>query len=202
MNYYIDRDRWIRIREHHLKSLDIALKSGYVDKQIIPIINIINSVEYYVTRSSCYGRVLLVDSESLPRKGYDNILGKYHHPINISDVEEVVNNVSKGILWMNIESTILHVASMNIEYAEKLLAIAFESGYRNSSIIAYSKRGVTIEILESNKYTIPVYSLDSGYLLIRDKLMYIIQQINNMFSRIERKKNEFITRFKKVFNIR
>ena len=202
MNYYIDRDKWIRIREYHLKSLNIALKSGYVDKQIIPIINTINSIEYYVTRSSCYGRVLLVDSDSLPKKGNDNILGKYHHPINISDIEKAVHNVSKGILWMNIESTILHVASINIEYAKRLLAIAIKSGYRKSSIIAYSKRGVTIEILESNKHTIPVYSIDSGYLLIHDKLGYIIQQINNMFSRIERKKNEFITRFKKVFNIR
>ncbi len=186
------RDRWFDIKNHHLTKLDTALKKGLVDEGVIPILNAINQFEEYVTRSSCYGRVSFTVEEGLIKKGKGKIIYKNHGPINLETVEQLVEKIERGVLWMNIEGTIIHVASKTLEDALKLLRLALKAGYKKSTLYSMSTRGVTVEILFSDKYSIPLYTPETGFLISKEELTSVINYIGNRFKEIEDAKHRLI----------
>ncbi len=186
------RDRWLDIRRHHLSKLDEALKNGLVDEGVISILNAINRFEEYVTRSSCYGRVSFTQEKGLIKKGRGKILYKRHGPIDMETIKKIIRKVDGGVLWMNIEGTIIHVASKTIEDALKLLDIAVEAGYKESSLYSMSTRGVTVEILFSEKYSIPLYTRENGFLISTVEVQSIIEYIDERFREIEKAKHRLI----------
>ena len=186
------RDRWLDIREHHLNKLNLALKEGLVDEGVIPLLYAINEIERYVTRSSCYGRVSFTIEEGLIKKGKGKIIFKKHGPIDRETIEEIVERVDKGVLWMNIEGTIIHVASKTLEDALKLLELSLQAGYKNSTLYSMSTRGVTVEILLSDKYSIPIYTPERGFIISRCELDSIIEYIGKRFKDIEKAKYKLI----------
>ncbi|HIQ12954.1 MAG TPA: hypothetical protein EYH44_00985 [Thermoprotei archaeon] len=183
---------WSEIRRYHLNKLIQAIKEDKVDRDILPILNIINSFDEYVTRSSCYGRITFTIEKGLIRKGEGKIINKIHGPVNPEYIKKVSDSVDKGVLWMNIEGTIIHVASKTYEDGLKLYNIALDAGYRESSIYSMSKRGVTIEILYTTKYSIPIYSPETGFIISDEELRSISNYIHNMFIGIEKAKYRLI----------
>ena len=183
---------WQNIREYHLKKLDTALKNGEVDSGIVPLLHELNDIPYYVTRSSCYGRVSFSIEHGMIRKGKGKLIARFHRPISFPELEYVRSKVSNGILWMNIEGTIVHVGSVDMKYAEELLEMALKAGYLYSSIYSYSNRGVTVEILFDRKYSIPVYTNALGYLLDRDEIESLFSYIKSRFDKIEKSKHMLI----------
>lgn len=186
------RDRWQDIRRYHLSELETALKEGKVDKDVIPLLEAINRFEEYVTRSSCYGRVSFTVEEGLIRKGVGKIIYKEHGPINMENIRQLIQKVDRGILWMNIEGTIIHVASKTLEDALNLFKLAIEAGYKESALYSMSSRGVTVEILFSDKYSIPLYTPEKGFLISENELYSIIRYIEKRFAEIEETKCRLI----------
>lgn len=185
-------DTWADIRRYHLKKLMEAIKEDKVDRDILPILNIINSFDEYVTKSSCYGRITFTVEKGLIRKGEGKVINKIHGPVDVEYIRGVSSSMDEGVLWLNIESTIIHVASKTYEDGLKLYGIALDSGYSESSVYSMSKRGVTIEILYTSKYSIPIYSFETGFLVTDEELRSITNYIYNMFNGIERAKYRLI----------
>ena len=183
---------WPEIRDYHLKRLDEALRKGEVDEGIIPVLSKINEFEEYVTRSSCYGRVSLAKEEGLIRKGRGKLLYRFHRPISIDDLYDIINSIDQGILWMNIEGTIIHVACKDLGAAEKILDIAYRAGYEESSIYSISRRGVTVEILLDEKFSIPIYMSGMGKLVSDNDIKLLLEYIHRRFYRIEKAKKNLI----------
>ncbi|RLF92142.1 hypothetical protein DRN82_00495, partial [Thermococci archaeon] len=50
-----------RAKKEALMSLEIALRRGEVDEDIIPLLEKINSMENYFTTSSCSGRISVME---------------------------------------------------------------------------------------------------------------------------------------------
>jgi len=103
-----------------------------------------------------------------------------------------VERVDNGILWMNIEGTIIHVASKTLVDAKKLLELSIQAGYKSSTLYSMSTRGITVEILLSDKYSIPVYTHEKGLIISRNELKSIIKYIENRFRDIENAKHKLI----------
>jgi tRNA wybutosine-synthesizing protein 3 len=55
-----DMVRWEHIKEQALLSLREAIKKGLADEEILPLLELINSKEGWVTSSSCAGRIVLI----------------------------------------------------------------------------------------------------------------------------------------------
>ena len=186
-------EMWRDIRRHHLVKLKEALDRGEVDQGIIPLLDAINRFEEYVTRSSCYGRVSFTIEEGLIRKGKGKLIYRFHRPISKEEVSNIASGVKSGVLWVNIEGTIIHVACRDLESANRLLEVALKSGYKESSIYSLSNRGVTVEILLDRKYSIPIYSSEIGFLVSDDDLTSLINYVEERFHRIERAKKNLIS---------
>jgi tRNA wybutosine-synthesizing protein 3 len=201
MNFEVDVDRWRRIRNYHLEKLRVAKEEKKVDEGIIPLVETINKVEDFVTRSSCYGRILLLREKGIPKKGRDVIIGKYHRPITLDELIQSFSRVRSGILWMNIESTIVHVAARSLERALELYEIAYKAGYRNTSLISLSKRGVTIEVLEREKVSVPIYIFKHNFTYQSGILNRLLKYVELMFYDINTKMKKFIHDYSVYFKL-
>ena len=182
---------WTDIRRHHLEKLRTALERGEVDQGIIPVLKAINRRECLVSRSSCYGRLHITLERDIIRKGYGTTLLKAHGPLEWEAVREAFNKVRKGVIWLNVEGTIIHVAAKEVTEGMKLLDIAIRSGYRESSIYSISDRGVTVEILMGEKTSIPLY-IDGKPLYTDEEYRELFQEVSKIFVLIERVKHRFL----------
>jgi len=201
MNFEIEENRWKRLRDHHLSKFNIAKERKRIDKEILPLLETINKVDDFVTRSSCYGRVLLLKEEGIPKKGKDLIIGKYHRPITLDELINSFSKVDRGILWMNIESTIVHVAARSLRKALELYDIAYRSGYESSSLVSLSKRGITLEILEREKFSVPIYIFKHDFTYSCYILNSLLKYVYNMFRDINTKMKKFIHDYSVYFKL-
>lgn len=186
---------WIKERMRHLDKLEKALAKGLVDEDVIPILDAINRCGSYVTKSSCYGRIHITLEESLIKKGRGRTLLKNHGPISLEVVGKTLENIHEavsGVVWMNVEGTILHVAAESLGKAEELLNIAVEAGYRYSSIYSLGGRGVTVEILLAPKYSIPLWAWGEE-ILGEEEITQVLRYGEKLFREAERARHRFLT---------
>ncbi len=137
-------------------NLELAIREGLVDNEIIPILKKINDLEDYYTTSSCIGRIgiLEIPKDKNP-KLYSRWLIKCHHYPTFEEIKSSIKDFS-GYLIFVMNSPILHVACKDIESAKKLLDLAIHSGLKSSSIKSVSKRRVIVEILTTYKVDSPI----------------------------------------------
>ncbi|WP_423792583.1 tRNA(Phe) 7-((3-amino-3-carboxypropyl)-4-demethylwyosine(37)-N(4))-methyltransferase Taw3 [Methanocaldococcus indicus] len=149
MSFDIDKKRV-------LSDLELCIREGLVDKEIIPILEKINKLDNYYTTSSCIGRIgLMVIPKDKNPKIYSKWLIKKH---DYPTFEEIKNSITDfdGYLIFIMNSPILHIACRDIESAKKLLDLAIHSGLKASSIKSVSKRRVIVEILTTFKVDAPI----------------------------------------------
>ncbi len=183
---------WLLERARHLEKLEKALKKGLVDEGVIPILMAINRCSSYVTKSSCYGRIHITLEEGLIKKGRGKTLLKIHGPIGIDMVRQALTGAGDGVVWMNVEGTILHVAAENLEKAGELLGVAWEAGYRYSSIYSLGGRGVTVEILLAPKYSIPLMAWGEELLDV-EEILEVLKYAEKLFSEAEKTRHRFLS---------
>ncbi len=183
---------WLLERARHLEKLGKALEKGLVDEGVIPILEAVNRCSSYVTKSSCYGRIHITQEESLIKKGRGKTLLKIHGPISLDKVEEALEKARGGVVWMNVEGTILHIAAEDLGKAVELLGIAIEAGYRYSSIYSIGGRGVTVEILLAPKYSIPLRAWGED-ILGKEEIQEALRYAERLFGEAEKARHRFLT---------
>ena len=165
---------WDSFRRRRLNGYLNAKEKGEVDSDVIPLLDLINSFDFFVTLSSCSGRIAVID---IPRSG-DKLnsvfLGKWHHPVNLKVVKEASEKCN-WVAWLMQNPPIIHVACMNLHWAKKLMNAANEAGFRRSGIISLNHYVVEIASLE--RLEMPV--AEGGRLLIGDDyLSFAVRQAN------------------------
>lgn len=196
--YIISPTKWRKIRAYHIDRYARALRKGEVDKGIIPLINTINKIdEDIVTTSSCYGRILLLKTKELGEKSIENIYRKWHHPADINEIWREIDEYSdKETLWLLLQSTIIHIKCRTLEKAIRLRNLGIEAGYKYSKILSISNKGITVEISGTERLNMPIKK--GNQLLINLEMKKILEKIYlEMFSRIEKRKINFIEILKK-----
>lgn len=194
----VNKQLWKRNRKRALRKLAREIKKGIVDKDILLLLKLINENKDFVTLSSCYGRVVLLETEHDVGDKLGSIFYKvWHKPVSSKELLNSIHNYNGNkTLWLQLQTTILHVSTYDLDKAIKFRNLALKAGYKHSKILSISKHGITIEILGSERLDIPV--VKNGKILINKEIIKIIEKlIFIMFNRIEKRKNRFIELLKK-----
>jgi len=149
-----DRD-FIENKKQTLNKLNEEKAQGLVDKDVIPILDIINSKDEYYTSSSCYGRIVLLEIPKIGDKKNAKWLGKWHRKIILDEILDAVKNSKKGQMWILAQSPILHIFSKDIESADKLVKSAVSCGFKNSGFKSI-KGNIVVEITSTERLDSPV----------------------------------------------
>jgi len=174
-----------------LNRIDKSIKKS-IDKDIKPLINLINDLNDYYTTSSCSGRILLIDKKTNKKQDTKFVFVE-HKKTNFKTIKNSIKN-TKNNIWLKQESIILHVCCRNIETAEKLLKIVRDTGIKRAGIINLNKR-IIIEIIGTE--SMETIITNKGKMLVDDNyLKILIKEVNKKLERNNKKISEFYNKIK------
>ncbi|MCK4967452.1 MAG: hypothetical protein KAS12_00225 [Candidatus Aenigmarchaeota archaeon] len=140
-----------------LARLDKAKDENLVDKDIMPLVDLINNHPNYYTTSSCLGRIVVAESPENDRKQEYVWLGKWHRKVNLDEVTNAIQKHEKNILWFRMDPLILHICCDTIDNADLLLKCAKTAGLKRSGIVQVNPR-IMVEILGVDNVCAPILS--------------------------------------------
>ncbi|MGA1820881.1 MAG: tRNA-wybutosine modification methyltransferase TYW3 [Thermoplasmatota archaeon] len=162
------------IKSSTLAKLDKAASSGLVDRDVMPLLSFINSIDPLVTTSSCSGRFQLI---SVPRTGdklQSRIIGKWHRTVEEREIMEAMESWDgEGELHLLVQPLLVHVRARDIVSGARLRGIAQECGLKFSTIrsVKLDPRGevppwgVVVEIMGTERMEIPLDGIEREALL-------------------------------------
>lgn len=165
---------WKEFRKRKLKSYEIAKSEKDVDEDIIPLLDLINSKDDFVTLSSCSGRIAVIDIPEFGDKINSEFLGKWHDEVYVDDIIKAAKK-GKKTTWLITYPPIIHVACSNLASAERLMNMANNAGFRRSGLISLKKFVVEISSLERLELPIAI----SGEMILDDKVIKIMVNFAN-----------------------
>ncbi len=175
----IDLKAWQKRRERAFKELKEHLAVGRVDKDVITLLNVINSLPYAFTTSSCSGRIQLYEADMPGEKFELKTLGKWHSPVTRNDILEAVRGKN---VWLAVLPPILHISTCSIESARHLLKILREAGFKRAGIISIARDGITIETIGTERLEMPV-RLEGKDIIEEDVMPMIVKVVNSLLVR-------------------
>lgn len=165
---------WDEYKKRKFETYIRAKEKKEVDEDIIPLLDLINSFDCYVTLSSCSGRIAVIDMPKFGNKVESKFLGKWHRSV---DYREVLEAIKKGKMttWLIMYPPIIHVACKDLESAEKLMIIANNVGLRRSGLISIKNNVVEINTLERLEVPVAI----SGKMIVNEDALRIMVDIAN-----------------------
>lgn len=167
-------------------------KKGEVDKEIIALVDKINSLKDYYTTSSCAGRIMLIMIPNKKRKDSSKWLFVSHQKIKLESFS--LRNLPKDIVWFRQEPMILHVACKTLESAQALVDKAKFCGFKRTGIMSTKKR-IMVEIAGTEKIDAPISK--EGRLIVDKKYLKVLVLEANKKMTINKNK---IEKFYKLLN--
>lgn len=162
-------------------------KKGDWDKQIIPLLETINSFDNFYSTSSCAGRISIIELDNPKRKDKANWTYVSHELSDFDSVKDSLSNfesISKA--WFKMESAIIHVCSKTLEDAKWLLNKAKEAGFKHSGILSITDKRIIVEIFGSEKIETIIAKKD--HILIDESYLKILVDEANEKLKLTRKK--------------
>ncbi|MEN6378853.1 MAG: hypothetical protein ABFD15_04655 [Methanofastidiosum sp.] len=173
-------------KSKYLKDLKKVIEQGEVDFRIIDTLNILNSKENYYTTSSCAGRIILIEIEEIGGKKESNFIFKSHEKVDYKDIWRAINQYSGSkMLFLIVNSPIIHVVCRNLESAKKLIYISKESGFKYSSIFSLGEK-IIVEIRSTEKMDAPVVKNGKIY-PSEEYVTFLVEIGNQLLDRIRKK---------------
>jgi len=162
---------------------------GSWDKKIVALCEKINLSENYYTTSSCSGRVAIVKDTS--ERGHVFMFVS-HSEISFEEIfEELTKILSSKIDSVDFrfkqEPVIMHVACRSVEYAQTLVDLAKQAGFKRSGIIASSKN-IIVEIMGTEKLEFPI--VHEGKIIVGEPFLQLVVKRSNENLKREWKKIE------------
>ncbi|KAI3651681.1 hypothetical protein MP228_002984 [Amoeboaphelidium protococcarum] len=181
-----------------LKSIDENDKSvkQSIDVHALPIVNLLNDMDQFVTTSSCSGRISIVaqpsdsstsDNSKMKKKASEWIYASHDLVDDTSSVIELIKLPSgsgqdfESIIYFKMEPFVLHVEADSVQNGEALLKIALQAGYRNSGL-TLSKSRVMVGIRHTMKLDVPIGVITTDgtrRLMVTDQYLEWLLQIAN-----------------------
>ncbi|MCX8166775.1 MAG: hypothetical protein N3E37_02905 [Candidatus Micrarchaeota archaeon] len=170
-----DKDmKWKDLKAKKLEKLKEHIVQNKVDEPILEILNMLNNSKYYVTSSSCSGRVMLL--EITDSKKDATIYWKSHtvwpQGSIKNKIEEFISlNLENRNLFLHVQGFILHLYAYDIYYANKMLEFLLLSGIKRFGIMK-TKNFPLIEFQSTQYLSVPVY--------FNQKLIINIDAVNEL----------------------
>ncbi len=179
----IDLKAWQRRRERTLEELKEHLAAGRVDEDIIELLEVINSLPYAFTTSSCSGRIQLYKADMPGEKFELETLSKWHSPVTQGDILEAMRGRD---IWLAMLPPILHISTCSIESASHLLKVLRGAGFKRAGIISIARDGITIETIGTERLEMPI-RLRGRNLIGEDAIPMIVEIVNSLLARSKRR---------------
>jgi tRNA wybutosine-synthesizing protein 3 len=183
-------------KEMYLEALNKEDKSkkGYVDKEIKPLLDLINRKKNYYTTSSCSGRIMVMRKDS-DKKNEAEWLFVSHEQAKFAEVKKSLEN-PKGDIWFKSEPIILHICARDLDSAQQIVDIARYVGLKKSGIMASRKR-IIVELVGTDLMAAPVTK--AGVLVVSDDyLRILVEEANKKMDRNHSRMKAFSEAVKKI----
>jgi tRNA wybutosine-synthesizing protein 3 len=176
-------------KKNSLRKLQKAKKEKGVDEGIIPVLDLINNLDYYYTSSSCFGRIVLLEIPVIGDKKNAVFLGKWHRKIKANEILKSFEKADKGLLWILAQSPIIHIGAKTNIAADKILKTAIACGFKNSGLKSLDKN-IIVEIASTERLDSPVGK--DGKLFCDEQYLNLLVEIaNNIMYKSSLKLNRF-----------
>lgn len=143
----VDMKLWSMEKERAWKRLNEDLEIGYLDEDIRPLLLEFFKRPCSFTKSSCSGRIVIIDSDMPWERRSATILFKKHSPITIEEVLPFYNQKILYNLWIIASGPIIHVITCNLREALTILKIARNAGFKHSGILSMQRKGIVLELV-------------------------------------------------------
>jgi len=173
-----------KLKELYIKKLEEHIREGKVDKEILHLLNLINSLDNYFTTSSCAGRIVLIKTLEDLKKQEDVFLFKSHQTVKFEDIWKVIleNYKKYENIWFKQEPFIIHIACKDLKSANELLKISSKVGLKHSGIISLKKNKIVIEIIGNEKIE-TIVSKNGRILINEEYLKELVNEANKKLLR-------------------
>jgi len=142
------RSEWKLRKEQAWRRIWEDLEIGYIDRDLLPILLLINADSELYTTSSCSGRIVFVDLDYPWERDETGIVFKSHVPITPSEVGFIYHYRPYRKLWAVASGPIIHVYCYTGKKAVEILTAARKTGFKHSGIMYVSKtRGIFLELV-------------------------------------------------------
>ncbi len=111
------------------------LHIGYLDEDILDVLVEIFLRPGLYPKSSCSGRITVIDSEYPWAKEDTMTIFKKHAPVTVEEVDAVARKPFAHRLWLSAQGPIYHVYAQDVDAASELLAAAREAGFKHSGVM-------------------------------------------------------------------
>jgi len=167
-----------------MKKLEEHIKEGKVDKEILHILNLINSLDNYFTTSSCAGRIVLIKTPEDLKKQENVFLFKSHQIVKFEDIWNIIleNYKKYENIWFKQEPFIIHVVCKDLKSANELLKISSKVGLKHSGIISLKKNKIVVEIIGNEKIE-TIVSKNGRILVNEEYLKELVNEANKKLLR-------------------
>jgi len=173
-------------------------KKGDIDKQILPLVKLINNNIDYYTTSSCAGRIMILSDSSSGKKFDVKWLFSSHDRVEYPEIEKCLKNLPKEAVWLRMEPPIIHIACSTMESADNLMKIANDAGFRRSALLSFKKRKI-VEIMIPEKLDVPISS--NGHIIVtEDYLKTVLEHANDRLIKSRKKLTKLEKFFKELNN--
>ena len=173
-------------RKTALEKYQDARMKDEVDKDIISLLDFLNSTQKYYTTSSCSGRIVVMQIPQIGDKRNAKFLGKWHRYVKDEEVFNAIFQYHEGYLFLLVQSAIIHVVAEDMKSAKSIMKIALESGFKYTTIKNIDSTGVLVEILSTENLHIPLG--ENGVLQVsRENIKFFVKMANRTLRRIKRK---------------
>lgn len=176
------------MKTRRLADVDLSRK-GSIDKPILDLVDLINSMPAYFTTSSCSGRIILFEneSESLKKKGC-KWLHVSHETVDVKDIVNALENITEEAVF-KFEPMVMHVQCDSISAAQQMHQVAVAAGFRNSGITVGNKGKIMMAVRSTHGLEAPL-SVGGKLLVTHEYVSYLVESANKKMemnqSRIDR----------------
>ena len=129
------RDRWEERKLEAWHRLLEDLHIGYLDEDIFDVLIEIFMRPGSYSKSSCSGRITVIDNLYPWAKEETMTVYKKHTPVGPSEIIEIVNRPYRSRLWLSVQGPIYHIYTSSLEEAKEILAAAREAGFKHSGVM-------------------------------------------------------------------
>jgi len=173
-----------KLKELYMTNLEEHIREGKVDKEILHLLNLINSLDNYFTTSSCAGRIVLIKTPEDLKKQENVFLFKSHQTVKFEDIwKAILENYKKyENIWFKQEPFIIHVVCKDLKSANELLKISSKVGLKHSGIISLKKNKIVIEIIGNEKIE-TIVSKNGRILVNEEYLKELVNEANKKLLR-------------------
>jgi tRNA wybutosine-synthesizing protein 3 len=185
----MQKKEYLDAKEIALHSLATACADQKVDEGIVPILNLINSMDGFYTSSSCAGRIVLLEIPRIGDKRGATFLGVWHRAIQPEELTDAAAHATKGLLWLLAQAPILHIGVQTPELADHMIKTAVSSGFKNSATKSTTKK-IIIEICSTERLDSPI-GRDGSLFCEKEYLSLLVDIANEVIKRSKEKLERF-----------